>query len=405
MAVAILSRRAMKIHDWTFDAERNLLRRGSVSVRLEPKAADVLRALHASRGTVLTKEALIRGVWGDVAISDDVLTTTIYQLRRALGDDRHAPRYIETIPRRGYRLLPEPPPEPRQSRPRWPFLVAGVLVVAVLATAALLGQRRANRLAAAELHQFAAGTIARGEDLHAAVTMLRRASELDPADTKIAGSLALALALASEDRGKAEEARAAANRALERDPSNPQARVARAIVALWTDWNWDGAASDLRSAAATGDPLAVSWLAFVSSLRGDRGTAARLANTVAGPPIASSTASSALLLCGLIDEAERVAERALRAAPSNALLAKQIVKTRERRLERAGATTAEHDVRRPTDVARLHLAYGNADAALNALEDALRQRDRHLLFLRVDTRWEPIRGHARFQAIVAAVGL
>ena len=148
-----------------------------------------------------------------------------------------------------------------------------------------------------------------------------------------------------------------------------------------------------------------SPLAFVSSLRGDRLTAARLANAVGGPPIATSTASSALLLAGYIDDAERVAQEALRAAPSNALLTSQVRKTRQRRLERPGALSAEGDVRRPTDVARVHLAYGNADAALSALEDALRQRDRHLLFLRVDTRWQPIRDHQRFQAVMAAVGL
>lgn len=397
----------MEIHDWTFDPERNALRRGPDSVRLEPKAADLLRVLHAHVGAVVSKDALIRAVWGDVAVSEEVLTTSIYQLRRALGDDRHAPRYIETIPRRGYRLLPNPPVLPRRIGSLRPFLAGAILVAVCIASSVVLHHRRVNRVAAAELHAIANATIARGEELNTAVTMLRRASELDSGDARITGSLALALALASEHRGEAEEARATAERALKQDPSNHQARVARAVVALWTDWDWKRATSDLETAAATGDPLARSWLAFVSSLRGHGIAAARLANSIEGPPIAASTASSALLLAGFIDDAERVADRALRAAPANELLTQQLRKTRERRLEGSGAVAMEalRDVRRPTDLARLHLANGNPDAALTALEDALRERDRYLLFMRVDTRWEPIRDHHRFQAVAAAVGL
>ena len=399
----------MQIHDWTFDPERNALRRGPDSVRLEPKAADLLRVLHANGGTVVSKDALIRAVWGDVAISEEVLTSAIYQLRRAFGDDRRAPRYIETIPRRGYRLIPNPLPFTRPANSRHTLRAAALIVVALssITCGTFLHQRRVSRLAAGELHQLAAASIALGE-LGAAVTMLRRAAELDRAGTRIAGSLALALALVSEHAGETEEARVIAERVLKREPLNPQARVARAIVALWTDWDWQRATRDLEAAAATGDPLGQSWLAFVSSLRGDRAAAARLANGVNGPPIAASTASSALLLAGLIDDAERVAERALRLEPSNELLIKQIRKIRERRLEASGTVPLRPlagDVRRPTDVARLHLAYGNPDAALTALEDALRQRDRHLLFMRVDTRWEPIRRHERFQAVATAAGL
>lgn len=93
------------VGEWILDAERNELRRGSESVHLEPKAIEVLRQLALRPGRVVGREELLALVWPGVVVGDDALTQAIIKLRKALGDDAQNPRYIETIPKRGYRLV------------------------------------------------------------------------------------------------------------------------------------------------------------------------------------------------------------------------------------------------------------------------------------------------------------
>ena len=104
------------IGDWKVDPSRNELARGSESVHLEPKAIEVLAHLAARPGEVVGREELLSKVWPGVIVGDDALTQAIIKLRKALGDDAQEPRYIETIPKRGYRLIaavvPWVPPPP-----------------------------------------------------------------------------------------------------------------------------------------------------------------------------------------------------------------------------------------------------------------------------------------------------
>jgi DNA-binding winged helix-turn-helix (wHTH) protein/Tol biopolymer transport system component len=73
--------------------------------RLEPKVMQVLLCLAAQAGQVVPKEHLIRTVWPDTFVGDDVLTRCISELRRVFGDDVKEPRFIQTIPKSGYRLI------------------------------------------------------------------------------------------------------------------------------------------------------------------------------------------------------------------------------------------------------------------------------------------------------------
>ena len=79
--------------------------------RVEPKTMQVLLTLAGQAGEVVTREALEQKVWAGRVVSHDALTNSIAKLRRALGDDRRRPRFIETIPKRGYRLIPSPAPK------------------------------------------------------------------------------------------------------------------------------------------------------------------------------------------------------------------------------------------------------------------------------------------------------
>jgi DNA-binding winged helix-turn-helix (wHTH) protein len=82
-------------------------------VALTPKAFAVLRRLVEGGGKLVTKAELLRAGWADTHVTDGVIKVSILEIRRALGDDPSAPRFIETVPRRGYRLIA---PRSRTSR-------------------------------------------------------------------------------------------------------------------------------------------------------------------------------------------------------------------------------------------------------------------------------------------------
>jgi len=73
--------------------------------RLEPKAINVLVCLARNQGRTVTKDELFEKVWPDTAVTDSVLTRCIYQLRKALAGCSKEKRVIQTIYKRGYRLL------------------------------------------------------------------------------------------------------------------------------------------------------------------------------------------------------------------------------------------------------------------------------------------------------------
>ena len=79
--------------------------RGGEPVTLEPRAFDLLVHLSHRPGQLVDKETLIRDVWHGTAVTDNAITRVVAQVRRAIGDTAHEPRYIETVPTRGYRFI------------------------------------------------------------------------------------------------------------------------------------------------------------------------------------------------------------------------------------------------------------------------------------------------------------
>lgn len=98
--------RTPSLGDWRLDVGTQRLRRGNEERTLDPKALSVLLHLIDRVPEVVERDALIARTWPDVVVGDNVLDQAIAQLRRAFGDDARNPRYIETLPRRGYRLIP-----------------------------------------------------------------------------------------------------------------------------------------------------------------------------------------------------------------------------------------------------------------------------------------------------------
>ena len=74
-------------------------------IRVEPRVMDVLVLMVTHAGQVVTREAFIKTVWNGTFVTDEVLSRCIYRLRQALGDDTRKPRFIETVSKRGYRLI------------------------------------------------------------------------------------------------------------------------------------------------------------------------------------------------------------------------------------------------------------------------------------------------------------
>jgi Tol biopolymer transport system component/DNA-binding winged helix-turn-helix (wHTH) protein len=87
------------------EAPLNRLSRNGQTIHLEPKVMQVLLCLAETPFEVVKKEDLIRSVWNDTFVTDDVLTRSISELRKAFEDDPRRPQFIETIPKSGYRLL------------------------------------------------------------------------------------------------------------------------------------------------------------------------------------------------------------------------------------------------------------------------------------------------------------
>jgi TolB-like protein/DNA-binding winged helix-turn-helix (wHTH) protein/tetratricopeptide (TPR) repeat protein len=91
---------------WLVEPGCGQIRRDDTVVRVEPKAMDVLVYLASNAGRVISREELEQKVWRGALVGYDAVTHTVIKLRKALDDDPREPRYIATVPKRGYRLLP-----------------------------------------------------------------------------------------------------------------------------------------------------------------------------------------------------------------------------------------------------------------------------------------------------------
>lgn len=145
---------ALWVGDVLVSPDLNRLEKADRSTQLEPRVMDVLVVLASAGGEVVSRQDLIDRVWGEVAGSDDGLSRAVSILRSAIGDVGDEECYIETIPRRGYRLaVPVREPAERETTSPtdeavafeaessglpWPrLLAAGCLVFAVFIGAML----------------------------------------------------------------------------------------------------------------------------------------------------------------------------------------------------------------------------------------------------------------------------
>ena len=148
-------RGAYRFGEFRFDPASGELTKaegGAGITRLQPQVAALLTALLEKPGIVVSRAELQTRLWPDTTVDfDDGLNFCVRQLRLALGDDAGAPRYVETLARRGYRFItpvsrvsdaPAPPTLAPSTRRRGPLiLLAALAVVAAGAFGAALATR------------------------------------------------------------------------------------------------------------------------------------------------------------------------------------------------------------------------------------------------------------------------
>jgi eukaryotic-like serine/threonine-protein kinase len=148
MSVSIQGRSSIRFGDYELDLQAGVLRKNGVRIRCQDQPLQVLAALAERPGELVTREELRRRLWSqDTFVDfDHALNTAIKKIRASLNDDSDFPRYIETVPRRGYRFVaqveleatPEPPSTlPVRAKHRRLLAVAGI-AIALLAILGLV---------------------------------------------------------------------------------------------------------------------------------------------------------------------------------------------------------------------------------------------------------------------------
>lgn len=94
-----------RVGDWYVDPDSGRIQNRGAEVKLEPKVMTVLICLAQNHGKVVSREALEATIWAGMVVGYDALSSSVIKLRKALGDDSHNPKYIETVSKKGYRLI------------------------------------------------------------------------------------------------------------------------------------------------------------------------------------------------------------------------------------------------------------------------------------------------------------
>lgn len=97
--------KTLRLREWHVDHATSRLTRDGEARSVEPKVMDLLFLLADEPGRVFTRAAIMAALWPNLTVSEDTLARCVFKLRRALDDDRENPRFIQTVPKRGYRLI------------------------------------------------------------------------------------------------------------------------------------------------------------------------------------------------------------------------------------------------------------------------------------------------------------
>ena len=135
-----------RLGNWVVRPSDGSIVSGETTRRLEPLLMDLLVFLCSRPQQVVTKDEVLANVWHGRFVSEDTLKASFYQLRKALDDSARSPQYVETLPKRGYRMLIDPVPLDSATRDRSPVAQAlytkGLTLLAAQPSASDLKQAR-----------------------------------------------------------------------------------------------------------------------------------------------------------------------------------------------------------------------------------------------------------------------
>ena len=94
-----------RLGEWLVRPRLIRIERGGEIIQLPPKSMAVLQCLAAADGNVVSRNEILDAVWPKMIVTDDVLTQSVVELRKAFGDTARDSKYIETIPKVGFRLV------------------------------------------------------------------------------------------------------------------------------------------------------------------------------------------------------------------------------------------------------------------------------------------------------------
>lgn len=103
--VDISNETSFEMGEWRVEPKANVLSREGETVAIEPRVMELLVYLARHAGEVVSSDDIFSQVWPNVVVGDNSLYRGIAQIRKVLGDSTAEPRYIATIPKRGYRLV------------------------------------------------------------------------------------------------------------------------------------------------------------------------------------------------------------------------------------------------------------------------------------------------------------
>jgi DNA-binding winged helix-turn-helix (wHTH) protein/thioredoxin-like negative regulator of GroEL len=224
----------LRFDAFALDPDRHVLSHDGRDVPLSPHLVDILGHLASHAGELVTKEALLERFWPDVNVTENTLTRAIADIRKALGDSAAAPRFIQTVARRGYRFVATGPRSTASGDDPLRDFVRGRAALEALDATRLPEAVHAFEQAVAAMPDYApahtglasgcllqfeatrASNTPNREPLLRAITHARQACELDPALGEAWATLGYVLAAA----GQLEEARVVTRRAAALEPTS-----------------------------------------------------------------------------------------------------------------------------------------------------------------------------------------
>ena len=431
------------------DREALQLTRSGRRVHLAPQALRLLLLLIDKQGTLVTRDEIRTALWSDDTFVDvdSAVNACVSQIRTVLGDKPTAPRFVETIPRKGYRFVAPLNGAPAQDTVHEPsitltsvdsippptsagitlrvalaagltMIVTGLVAVAMRSgsdarrhTEAPAYAKTRSLQAIQQLERGRSGLAdASPAELQARVRYFESALELEPDFAEAYAGIADAKLILASYRTETPQtaytaAKAAAAKALALNDALPDAHATYAAAVLFYEWDWPSAREHLTRAAALGATARVHhWYARALTAGGRHHDAlAHAEKTMQLEPTSPSALTYhgvAAFYAGQAVKAEQLCRRALEMMPEFTP-ARFCLDAAADPTRGAGPATPDIDL---APAVRL-TSQAELEKALDWLQTAANHHTDALVFAAVHPGLAPLRQEVRFASVLTRVGL